>query len=184
MRALACLLFVAATGSAEEADEFFEVGLGYLKTAFYKDARAAFAESLVRAPGEAVPTAFAAIACAGEGRDSRSCAYLFRLAYRRLPKKTGLRIDLNVRLRSSRDLARLEARFAERLKGARGQNRLDNLTVLAFLQVHDGSPESSTALATLLKAQPDDPYAVALKKLSSPRKKAPKKKKPAPKTES
>ena len=120
----------------------------------------------MRAPGEAVPTAFAGVASAGEGRDSRSCAHLFRLAYRRLPKKTGLRMDLNKRLRGARDRARIEKRFAARLRNARGQNRIDNLTVLAFLQVHDGSPKPSTALAALLKAQPSDPYALALKKLS------------------
>ena len=100
-----------------------------------------------------------------------------RLAFRRLPKKTGFRMDLNKRLRSARDRTRIESRFAQRLKGARGQNRIDNLTVLAFFQIQDGSPGSSTALVALLKARPDDPYALALKKLQ-PKKKPPAKKKP------
>jgi len=181
MRGIACLLLVAASAQADEADEFFELGLDYLRTAFYRDARAAFAECLVRAPGEAVPTAFTAVACAGEGRDSRSCALLFRLAYRRLPARTALAINLDVRLRSAGDRQRIERRFRKRLEGAKGQSRLDNLTVLAFFETHDGSPETSPAVDALLAARPDDPYALALAKLR-PAKPAPEK--PAPKSES
>jgi hypothetical protein len=171
MRGIACLLLVATSAPADEADDFFEVGLAYLRTAFYRDARAAFAECLVRAPGEPVPTAFAAVACAGEGRDSRSCAQLFRLAYRRLPARTALTMDLGARLRSAEDRERIERRFRQRLASARGQSRLDQLTVLAFFEMHDGSPETSPALDALLEARPDDPYARALAKLRPPKKK-------------
>ena len=173
---------------ADEADDYFEFGLGYLKTGFFSDARAAFAESLVRAPGEAVPTAFTALACAGEGRDSRSCAYLLRLAYRRLPEKQTLKIDLDRHLRSARDRERIEARFRARLKDAKGAQRIDNLTVLAFFEVHGSgsTPGKSKALAALLKARPDDVYAIALqapakkpaKKKAPEKKKTPEKKKP------
>ena len=116
MRATPFLLLVTLLGTlfgpvkqaaADEADEFFELGLSYLRTAFYADARAAFAESLVRAPGQAVPTAFAGIGVAAEGRDSRSCAYLLRLAYERMPARRNLRLDLRNVMRSERDLCPL-----------------------------------------------------------------------------
>lgn len=169
MRAPVVVLLLAAAAPAAEADEYFEAGLGYLKTAFYREARAAFAESLVRAPGQAVPTAFAAVACAGEGRDSASCAYLLRLAYRRLPEKTAFRIDLDQRLRSARDRLSIERRFEKRLKSAKGKDRIDNLLVLAFFQIHDGTPETSPALDALLKRKPDDAVARALAKLRKPK---------------
>jgi len=158
------LLLFAGSVAADEADEFFELGLSYLKTAFYAEARSAFAESLVRAPGQAVPTAFAAIASAAEGRDSRSCAYLLRLAYQRLPARRALRMDLRKMFRSAEDLRRVEARIQQRHDRGRGRVR-DNLTILAFLQAHDGGPETSPALDTLLQRYPDDAFGQALKKL-------------------
>jgi len=177
---LAILLAPVKPVAAAEADEFFELGLSYLRTAFYADARAAFAESLVRAPGQAVPTAFAGIAVAAEGRDSRSCAYLLRLAYERMPARRSLRLDLRKVMRSDRDLRLIEKRFTRRMndkkgRGSRGRGLIDNLTVLAFLQVQDGSPETSPALDRLLKTRPADSFALALKKLRAP---PPKKEKP------
>ena len=177
---LVTLLAPVKPAAADEADEFFELGLSYLRTAFYADARAAFAESLVRAPGQAVPTAFAGIAVAAEGRDSRSSAYLLRLAYERMPARRDLRLDLRKVMRSERDLRLIEKRFTRRMndkkgRGSRGRGLIDNLTVLAFLQVQDGSPATSPALDQLLKARPDDSFALALKKLRAP---PPKKEKP------
>ncbi|MEM8884256.1 MAG: hypothetical protein AAGD14_09320 [Planctomycetota bacterium] len=183
MRKALVMLLLAGPLAADEADEYFEIGLGYLKTGFYAEARAAFSESLVRAPGQAVPTAFAGIACAGEGRDSRTCAYLLRLAYQRLPAKRSLRLDLNKQLRSARDLERIAARFRQRLKDARGAARVDNLTVLAFLEVQDGTPGGSKALAELQKLRPNDAYAKALGRLAEPKKKV-KEPKKAPKAKS
>ena len=183
---LAAMLLPAERAVGDESDDYFELGLSYLKTAFYADARAAFSESLVRAPGQAVPTAFAGIAVAAEGRDSRSCAYLLRLAYERLPARRNLRLDLRKLMRSDGDLQLVEQRFQRRLndkkgRGSRGRGRIDNLTVLAFLQVQDGSPESSPALDRLLKERPDDSFALALKKLRpAPKKKPPEKKKAKP----
>jgi len=172
------LLALAGSAAADEADDFFELGLRYLETAFYSEARSAFSESLVRAPGEAVPTTFAGIACAAEGRDSRSCAYLMRLGYQRLPARRTMRLDLNKVFRSAEDLRRLEARFRQRLARKRGRTR-DNLTVLAFLQAQDGSPASSPAVDALLKADPNDAFALALKQLRpKPKKATPKKKGP------
>ncbi|MHC4956551.1 MAG: hypothetical protein ACYTGZ_22150 [Planctomycetota bacterium] len=179
----------------DEADEFFELGLGYLKTAFYPEARAAFSESLVRAPGQAVPTALSAVACTAEGRDSRSCAYLLRLAYQRLPARKTFRLDLRTVFRSAEDLRRVEARIAKRLTGTKrtggtgGSRRRDNLTILAFLQAQDGTPATSPALDLLLKERPGDTFALALKKLRAvkqepkPKPKKPKAdSKPKPKT--
>ena len=183
---LAAMLMPAERAGGDESDDYFELGLSYLKTAFYSDARAAFSESLVRAPGQAVPTAFAGIAVAAEGRDSRSCAYLLRLAYERLPARRNLRLDLRQLMRSDGDLRLVEQRFHRRMKdkqgrGSRGRGRIDNLTVLAFLQVQDGSPESSPALDRLLKERPDDSFALALKKLRpAPKKKPPANKKAKP----
>ena len=158
------LLALAGSVAADEADDFFELGLSYLKTAFYSEARAAFAESLVRAPGQAVPTAFAGVASAAEGRDSRSCAYLLRLAQQRLPARRALRIDLRRVFRSAEDLRRTQARFQQRYARKRGRTR-DNLTILAFFQTQDGSPETSPALDALLKQYHDDPFGLARKKL-------------------
>jgi len=173
VRILLLLLGLAASAGADEADDYFELGLGYLKTAFYADSRAAFAESLVRAPGQAVPTAFAAIASAAEGRDSRSCAYLLRLSHQRLPARRTMRIDLRELFRSAEDLRRVEARFQLRHDRGRGRTR-DNLTILAFLQTQDGSPATSSALDALLKRYPDDAFGQSLLKLR-PKPPAPKK---------
>ena len=98
MRRLAAALALSLAASGAEPDEaeaYFEAGLGYLKTAFYADARAAFAESLVRAPGQPVPIAFLGVACAGEKRAPATCARLLRLAYERLPAKRTLQVDLH-----------------------------------------------------------------------------------------
>jgi hypothetical protein len=166
------------SAAADEADDFFEVGLKYLRTGFYREARAAFSESLVRAPSEAVPTAFTALACAAEGRDSRSCAHLVRLAYRRLPAKRHFRIHLSRMLASEADRVRIERRFTKRLAESRGSNRIDNLTVLIFLQIHDGSPDTSSALETLKKERPHDEFLKSLKKSRAPPQISPKPQKP------
>ena len=165
--------WTAPPAAADEADDFFEVGLGYLKSGFYREARAAFAESLVRAPGEAVPTAFTALACAAEGRDTRSCAYLVRLAYKRLPAKRNFQVDWNKVLGGKSNRARIEKAFQVRLKDTKGSARIDTLVVLAFLQIHDGPKAKSPALAMLRKEKPDDALVVALTPPKAKKKKAP-----------
>jgi hypothetical protein len=168
----------AGSAMADEADDFFEVGLRYLKTGFYPEARAAFSESLVRAPNEAVPTAFTALACAAEGRDSRSCALLVRLAYRRLPAHQKFQLRLDRILGNKSKLDRIEQRFAKRLAGARGAGRIDNLTVLAFLQMHDETPKTSAALKQLQKERPGDSFLKSVAKIHAPAKPAVPKKGP------
>lgn len=158
--ALACL-----AQAAPDADEYFELGLEYLRKGFYRRARAAFSECLVQAPGEPVPMAFLAVASAAEGRPAGESATLLRWAYRRLPEKKGLRLDLREALPSPRALALLQEDYRRRLARAEGDLRRKVLTVLAFLEVQDGDPVTAPALDLLLKERPDDSYALALARL-------------------
>jgi tetratricopeptide (TPR) repeat protein len=166
VRALFLLLLSAlpAVGAAHDADGYFELGLAYLKTGFFGHARAAFAESLLLAPGEAVPTVFIGLAASAERRSTPDCAYLLRLGYRRLPKDRSLSLDLRELLPSARALALIHADYTHRLRGEKGFVRRDVLTVLAFLEVHDGAPEKAPALEALLKLAPKDAFALALAK--------------------
>jgi len=166
MRRLAFLFVLASVAQATpDADQYFDIGLEYLRKGFFRQARDAFAESLVRAPGEPVPMAFMAVASAAEGRPAGEGAILLRWAYQRLPKKKGLRLDLRKILPSPQALALLQKDYRRRLGRTRGEPRRKVLTVLAFLEVQDGDPVAAPALDLLLKEGPDDAYARALARL-------------------
>lgn len=164
MRLGACIFLLAGIGgAAPDADGYFDLGLEYLRKGFNRAARAAFAESLARAPGQPVPLVFYAVAAAAEGRSTRSCAVLLRTAYGRLPAGKGLVLDLRRRLPSARALALLEGDFRRRReRSTTAAERIDTLAVLAFLQVQDGTPATAAALDDLLAARPKDAFAKAL----------------------
>jgi hypothetical protein len=164
MRAVVGLLLVAGMVGADAADEYFEVGVDYLKKGFFKRAREAFSESLVRAPGQPVPLAFLGVASAAEGRPPAEAAILLRWAYERMPKERALRLDLRELLPSEKTLALLQDEYRRALaKDEKRPDRLHLLTVLAFLEVHDGDALHAPALDLLLKARPNDAYAKALR---------------------
>jgi hypothetical protein len=164
VRILLVVLVAASTAAAAPADDYFELGLDYLGKGFYERARAAFAECLVRTPGEPVPLVFLGVAAAAEGRTPSVCARLLRRGYENLPEGKSIRLDLREQLPSARALALLHARLSRELAAARGgAPRLHLLSVLAFLEVHDGSPRSAPALDELTKRAPDDAYARALR---------------------
>jgi len=166
MRRLGFVFVLASVAQATpDADQYFDIGLEYLRKGFYARARGAFAESLVRAPGEPVPMAFLAVAGAAEGRRAGECAILLRWAYQALPKKKGLRLDLRKMLPSPRALALLQKDYRRRLGRAAGERRRHVLTVLAFLEVQDGDAATAPALDVLLKEAPGDSYAQALARL-------------------
>jgi hypothetical protein len=162
MRRLPALLLCVAAAAAAEADDWFELGLDYLRKGFYGRARAAFAESLAGAPGEPVPLAFLGVAAAAEGRAPKECAAVLRQAYRRLPAGKALRLDLRPLLPAPSGLAALERDYASRLARAAPGERRPVLDVLAFLQVHDGDPATAPALEILRREAKGDPYAAAL----------------------
>ncbi len=164
-RLLVVLGLACAAGAAPDADQYFDLGLEYLRKGFFARARSAFSESLVRAPGQPVPMAFLAVASAAEGRPAGECAVLLRWAYRRLPKKKGLRLDLRTIQPSARAVELLQKDYRRRLRRATGERRRQVLTVLAFLEVQDGDPVSAPALDLLLKETPADAYALALARL-------------------
>ena len=171
MRIAAALLLVAAASAADDATRYFEVGLDYLSKGLYEEAGDAFAESLVRAPGEPVPTAFLGIAIAADGRHPSAAALILRTAYRRLGDKQTLRLDLNKLLPSGKAVAQLRLDFERRLRATEGRLRRDILGVLAFLEVHDGTPKSAPSLDALLKEHPQSAYGLALRKLQTEPKK-------------
>ena len=157
------LLVAASPAAAAPADDYFDLGLDYLRKGFYERARAAFAECLVRAPGEPVPLVFLGVAAAAEGRAPSVCARLLRKGYENLPEGKSIRLDLREQLPSARALALLHERLSRELAAARPERRLHLLSVLAFLEVHDGSPRSAPALDELARRAPEDPYARALR---------------------
>ena len=166
MRRLGFVLLLASFAKATpDANQYFDLGLEYLRKGFYARARGAFAESLVRAPGQPVTMAFLAVASAADGRPAGEAAVLLRWAYQRLPKKKGLRLDLRKVLPSPRALALLQKDYRRRLGRAKGERRRQVLIVLAFLEVQDGDPVAAAALDLLLKEVPDDAYAQALARL-------------------
>jgi len=158
------LLPAVAPARAEDAAvDYFEVGLDYLHKGFYSHARAAFCESLVRAPEQPVPILFLAVAAAAEERSPVECAFLLRFGFGRLPAGKVIRLDLRRQLPSARALAQIETAFTQALRRAdTSAERLAALTVLAFLEVHDGTPTTAPALDRLRKDFPADPYARAL----------------------
>jgi hypothetical protein len=169
-RLAALLLLAAGAAAGLDADGYFEAGVVYLKKGFFAHARSAFAESLVRAPGQPVPMAFLALAGVCDGRPPAESATLLRWAHERLPPEKTLRLDLAAVLPSRRVVDLLQGDCRSTLGGARGTARIDLLTVLAFLEVHDGDPAQAPALDTLLREAPADPYAQALARGRSARK--------------
>ena len=165
MRPLLALLLLAGAGAAAPpwtAADYFETGLAYLRAGLYSRARAAFAESLERAPDQPVPTAFLGIAAAAERRPARECAAILRRALELLPAGKGMLLDLRAHLPSARSLALLLADYP-----AAGPR--DSLAVRAFLEVMDGTPADAPALAALRAAAPEDRYAAALERISRTR---------------
>jgi hypothetical protein len=165
--ALPLLLLAAFAGRAApagepDADGYFDLGLEYLVRGQYAQARRAFAEALVRAPGQPVPMALCGVACTAEGRPLAEGARLLRWAYDRVPAGKRLVLPLHELLPSARALAALAAEQRRGLDGARATERLERLTILAFLEVQDADPAKAPALDALLAESPDDRYAKAL----------------------
>jgi hypothetical protein len=161
------LFLLAATAAAEDADEYFEIGVSYLKKGFFGPARRAFGESLVQAPGQPVPLAFMGLASAAEGRDPREPAFLLREAYRSLPEGKTLELDLAGILPSRRAVRILEDQYARRLASAGSADLRDVLTVAAFLEVHGGA-KKTPALDRLEREFEGDAYASRLRAGASP----------------
>jgi len=163
----ALLLLLAATAVAEDADEYFEIGISYLRRGFFGPARRAFGESLLQAPMETVPLAFMGLAAAAEGRAPKEPSLLLRAAYRNLPEGKTLRLDLASLLPSRRALRLLEDQYRRRLKRASEDDVKDVLTVMAFLEVHDGG-DKTPALDRLEREFEGDAYARRLREGASP----------------
>lgn len=162
MRA-AALLLLALPATALDADEYFEVGVGYLRKGFYGPARRAFAESLARAPGQPVPLAFLGLAAAAEGRPASEAAHALREAYARLPEGKTLKLRLPDLLPSPKALRLLGDECARRVARARGgEERRDALSVAAFVEVHGGGA-GTPALDRLGAEFPGDAYASRLR---------------------
>lgn len=149
------LILLAATAlHAGEADRYFERGLDYLKRGHFPAARAAFAESLVRAPAQPVTTVLLAVAAASEGYKTADVDALLALSYRRLPADRAFGFDLAKLLPKRtpalwrRDLLRENTAAARR--------------VLAFLETHDADPLVSKELDRLEKEKPRHAWTRAL----------------------
>lgn len=163
----ALLLLLASATVAEDADQYFEVGVAYLRKGFFGPARRAFGESLLQAPGEPVPLAFMGLSAAAEGRAPREAAFLLREAYRNLPEGKTLRLDLAALLPSRRALRLLEEQYARRLERAAPGDLRHVLSVAAFLEVHGGSGKTP-ALDRLAREFEGDAYASRLRAGASP----------------
>ena len=162
MRVVGLLLAIVTAAAADEADEYFEVGLDYLRKGFFDRARLAFTESLVRAPKEPVTLVFLGVASAAEGRPASEAALFLRSGFALLRKGETLRLDLRRLLPSPRTPALLHKDAVRALQKARGKARLPLLQVMAFLEVMDGSPETAPSLDALLEAQPKGAFARSL----------------------
>lgn len=158
----AILLLLAAAAVGEDADEYFEIGLVYLKQGFFGPARCAFGESLLQAPAQPVPLAFMGLAAAAEGRPSGEVARLLRHAYENLPEGKTLRLDLATLLPSRRALHLLEGQYRRRLENAPEDQIRDVLSVAAFLEVH-GDSGKVALLERLEREAPGDAYASRLR---------------------
>jgi len=159
---LVFLLLLAGVGRADPASGYFELGVDYLKKGFFQRAIAAFGESLRFEPAEGVPLAFAGIAASCDGRPAHLCARALRLAYRRLPENTALRLNLQELLPHPRSRSMVERVFLRRARRARSAaEQRDALTVAAFFQIHQPGEERSTALDALRRHFPDDAWAKA-----------------------
>jgi hypothetical protein len=156
------LLLAAAAAAAQDADEYFEIGVAYLRQGFFGPARRAFGESLLQAPGQPVPLAFMGIAAAAEGRAPREAAFLLREAYRNLPEGKTMRLDLSALLPSERALRILEEQYRRRLARATEPDLRDILSVAAFLEVHGGR-DAAPSLERLERQFEGDAYASRLR---------------------
>jgi len=165
MRVALALTFLTAFAAADEADRYFELGLDYLRKGMYERSTAAFAESLVRAPGESVPLAFLGLSVAAAGRHPSEAALILRTGYHQLGDKQGIRLDLRKLMQSDKALAMLHTDLTRRLRGTKGRLRRDILGVLAFLEVHDATPLTAPALDALLKENRASKYGAALRRL-------------------
>lgn len=166
MRRATGLLLLAALAAAEDADQYFEVGVSYLRTGFFGAARRAFAESLVQAPGQPVTLAFLGLASAAEGRPPAEAARALRAAVENLPEGKALRLDLETLLPSRKALRLLLADYARRVARARPEDLRDLLTVAAFLEVHGGGGTAS--LDRLAREFEGDGYATRLREAACP----------------
>lgn len=158
----AILLLLATAAAGEDADEYFEVGVVYLRQGFFGPARRAFGESLLQAPGQPVPLAFMGLAAAAEGRQPSEAARLLRHAYANLPDGKTLRLDLAEILPSRRALRLLQEEYGRRLERASEERAPDVLAVLAFLEVY-GGVEELPSLERLEREVPGDAYASRLR---------------------
>ena len=150
MRCLLVMALLAVSVAAEKADDYFDVGIDYLRKGFFDRSRAAFTESLLLAPHEPVTLAFLGVALAAEGRPAREAALLLRVAFKNLGKHETLRLDLRRLLPSKRALDLLKKEYRDKLKRARDDRvRRDLLQVLAFLEVSDGSRKTAPAVRLL-----------------------------------
>ncbi len=160
-RRAACLLLLAASVGAEDADGYFEIGVTYLRQGFFGHARRAFGESLALAPGEPVTLAFLGLASAAEGRPPAEAAKALRAAYANVPEGKTLRLDLDALLPSRKALRLLLDEHARNLRRARGSARLTPLSVLAFLEAQGGG--ATPSLDLLEREFPGDAYATRLR---------------------
>lgn len=166
MRRPALLLLLAAIAAGEDADQYFEVGVSYVRKGFFGAARRAFGESLAQAPGQPVTLAFLALASAAEGRPPAEAARALRAAYENLPEGKALRLDLAALLPSRKALRLLLDDYARRAARARPEALRDILTVAAFLEVHGGSGTAS--LDRLEREFEGDGYATRLREAARP----------------
>ncbi|MEE8104425.1 MAG: hypothetical protein V3T86_02705 [Planctomycetota bacterium] len=163
---LVSLLLLAGVGRADPASGYFELGVDYLKKGFFQRAIDAFGESLMFEPGQGVPLVFAGIAASCDGQPTRLCARAIRVAYRRLPENTVLRLNLQELLPHPRSRSMVEREFLRRAKRARTlPEQRDALTVAAFFRMHqpgaNAAREPAAALDALRKQFPDDAWAGA-----------------------
>lgn len=163
----ALLLLLVAAAAAEDADEYFEVGVSYLRKGFFGPARRAFGESLVQAPAQPVPLAFMALASAAEGREPREAAFLLREAYKNLPDGKTLGLDLAAILPSERAVRLLGEQYERRLARASASELRDVLSVAAFLETQAGNGKTP-ALDRLAREFKGDAYASRLRAGASP----------------
>lgn len=147
------LLLALAAFSASPEEELFEAGVDYLSKGFFARARAAFAECLLAAPGEAVPTIFLGVSAAAEGRPARDVARILSLGVARMPEGKSLALDLRRRLPGAVALEAIRRRYASASGGE---------PVVAFLELFDGDPATAPALDRLLAGSPGDAYARGL----------------------
>jgi tetratricopeptide (TPR) repeat protein len=167
MRRASMLLVLAALAVAEDADEYFEIGVSYLKNGFFGAARRAFGESLAQAPGEPVTLAFLGLAAAAEGRAPAEVAKALRAAYANVPEKKALRLEIGTLLPSRKALRLLLDEYARHAARASGEKLRDVLAVAAFLEAHGGTG-SMPSLDRLEREFGADDYATRLRASAAP----------------